>query len=106
MPAMKRPVPRWEPLCIHCDAYDAAASEGSACTEFLERYDSRFHHLFLALRAKHPRLKEITIEGLHLLPEDAFYGTDILMEVEGSLLYPPLEEVSLLFYEAGIRHFT
>ena len=62
--------------------------------------------LFLALRAKHPRLKEITIEGLHLLPEDAFYGTDILMEVEGSLLYPPLEEVSLLFYEAGIRHFT
>ena len=50
MPVLKQPVPRWEPIRISCDAYEAKTLEGPACTDLLERHDTSFHYLFLALR--------------------------------------------------------
>jgi len=105
MPVLKQPVPRWEPIRISCDAYEAKTLEGPACTDLLERHDTSFHYLFLALRARYHRLIRITIEGIRLLPTDSFYGTDILMDVGGALQYPPLEEVARLMGEAGLPHF-
>ena len=105
MPTLSPPLPRWEIIRIDCDAYDARLQENACCPELMERYDSNFHHLFLALRAARPRLKRITIEGLRLISTDTFYGTDIILDTGQGFLCPPLQEVSRLFGVAGLLHF-
>ena len=101
---LKHPVSRWEQLQIECNAIETTADRPESAEAVLEHYDHNFHLVFNSLKARHPGLCQITIEGLRLKPLEEFYGLDIVLHIFGRCLYLSLDEVANAFGTAGIPY--
>ncbi len=104
MPNITCPLSRWESLEICCDGFEVSSDTPASAEAVISHYESNFRMIFNTLKAKHPCLDSVRIEGLRLKPLEEFYIMDFALLIQGHYIYLSLSEVASIAGMAGIPY--